>query len=111
MNKYFTEKIEQTFRSIRKEAREKVKISFSRAYGLVIILLIMVGGLYVWILNANANSGYQMTSIESIRRERQQTKHTLRSKIAKQESPDELYRKDDRMRPVDLKEITYITLP
>lgn len=60
-----------------------------------------MGGLYVWILNANANNGYQMTNIESVRREKQQTKHTLRAKIAKQESLDELYRKDDRMKPVD----------
>jgi hypothetical protein len=110
MNKYFSENLEATFRSLRKEAREKLKISFSRAYSLTVILLILVGSLYVWILNANANNGYQMTRIESVRRERQQTKHMLRAKIAKQESVSELYKKDEKMRPIDPIDISYITL-
>lgn len=110
MNKYFSENLEARFRSLRKEAREKLKISFSRAYSLTVILLILVGSLYIWILNSNANNGYQMTRIESVRRERQQTKHMLRAKIAKQESNDELYKKDEKMRRVDPEEITYITL-
>lgn len=111
INKYFSENIEATFRSLRKEAREKLKISFSRAYGLTVVLLILVGGLYVWTLNSNANNGYQMTSIEGIRREKQQAKHALRAKIAKQESLEELYRKDEKMRSIAPGEITYITLP
>jgi len=111
INKYFSENLEATFRSLRKEAREKLKISFHRAYGLTVILLILVGWLYVWTLNSNANNGYQMTSIESIRREKQQAKHTLRARIAKQESIDELYRKDEKMRLIDPGEITYIILP
>jgi hypothetical protein len=52
-----------------------------------------------------------MTSIEGIRREKQQAKHALRAKIAKQESIDELYRKDEKMRSIAPSEITYITLP
>jgi hypothetical protein len=110
MNKYFSENIEATFRSLRKEAREKLKISFSRAYSLTVILLILVGSLYIWILNLNANNGYQMTRIESIRREKQQTKHMLRAKIAKQESNTELYKKNEKIRPVNAQEIIYINL-
>ncbi len=110
MNKYFSENLEATFRSLRKEARERIKISFSRAYSLTLILLILVGSLYIWILNSNANNGYQMTRVESVRRERQQMKHMLRAKIAKQESSDELYKKDEKMRHVDPGDITYITL-
>ncbi len=111
MNKYFLEHLEATFHSIRKEAREKLQISFQRAYILTVILLVVVGCLYIWILNSNANNGYQMTSIESIRRERQQTKHMLRAKIAKQESIDELYKKNERMVKVRSEDIIYIPLP
>ena len=110
MNKYFLEHLEATFHSIRKEAREKLKISFQRAYILTVILLVVVGCLYIWILNSNANNGYKMTSIESIRRERQQTKHMLRAKIAKQESIDELYKKNDHMIQVAPEDVIYITL-
>lgn len=110
MNKYFSENLGATFRSLRKEAREKLKISFSRAYSLTVILLILIGSLYIWILNTNANNGYQMTRIESIRRERQQTKHMLRAKIAKQESTEELYKKNEKMHPIAREDITYITL-
>lgn len=110
MNKYFSENLEATFQSLRKDAREKLKISFSRAYRLTVILLILVGSLYIWILNTNANNGYQMTRIESIRREKQQTKHMLRAKIAKQESLDELYKKEEVLRPIKPDNIIYIPL-
>jgi hypothetical protein len=51
-----------------------------------------------------------MTRIESVRRERQQTKHMLRAKIAKQESINELNKKEEKMRRVEPDKITYITL-
>lgn len=110
MNKYLSPNLEATFRSLRKEARERLKISFQRAYTLTVLLLILVGTLYIWILNSNANNGYQMTSIEGIRRERQQTKHMLRAKIAKQESIEELYKKNDKMLRVLSGDMQYITL-
>ena len=51
-----------------------------------------------------------MTRIESVRRERQQTKHMLRAKIAKQESTGELYKKEEKMRPIAPGDVTYIPL-
>ncbi len=95
MNKYFVEHLKTTFQSLRKEVRESAKISFHKAYILVVILIGVLGMLYVWTLNTNANSGYQMTRIESVRREKQEEKHFLRAQIARQESQTELGKHDD----------------
>jgi len=110
MDKYLTSQIQKTFHSLRKEAREHLFISFHRAYILSFFLIIVLGILYVWMLNSSANSGYQMTRIESVRREKQQEKHFLRAQIAKQESKSELEDHDDRtvaVRP----ENTFYILP
>ena len=97
MSKYLLySHLQKTFQSIRKETRERLYISFHRAYTLSLILLIILWILYVWTLNASANSGYQMTRIESVRREKQQEKHFLRAQIAKQESKEELNKYDDK---------------
>jgi hypothetical protein len=73
-------------------------------------LIVILGILYVWTLNASANSGYQMTRIESVRREKQQEKHFLRAQIAKQESNGELEKYDDRTINTRPENISYISL-
>lgn len=108
MEKYLSEQIQKTFHSIRKEAREHLYISFHRAYILSFCLIIVLGILYVWMLNSSANSGYQMTRIESVRREKQQEKHFLRAQIAKQESKKELEEHDDRTIPLRPESTFYI---
>ncbi len=110
MQKYLSENLQKTFHSIRKEAREHLYISFHRAYILSFCLIIILGILYVWMLNSSANSGYQMTRIESVRREKQQEKHFLRSQIAKQESRKELDEHNDNTVPVTPENTFYITL-
>lgn len=77
---------------------------------LSLFLLIVLGILYVWTLNASANSGYQMTSVEAIRREKLQEKHFLRAQIAEQESREELGKNDDRTIEIRPENISYITL-
>lgn len=72
---------------------------------------VIVWVLYVWILNVSANSGYQMTSIETIRRERQQEKHFLQSLIAFQESLPKLNSIDDHMVVVQPEDKRYIIIP
>lgn len=74
-------------------------------------MIIILGALYVWLLNSTANSGYQMTSIEGIRREKQQEKHLLRAQVARQESPQALKSADDNMQIIPPEEIIYIHLP
>ena len=110
MQKYLAEQIQKTFHSLRKEAREHLYISFHRAYILSLFLLVILGILYVWMLNASANSGYQMTRIESVRREKQQEKHFLRAQIAKQESKRELDEHSDNTIPMKPESTFYITL-
>lgn len=111
MNKYLLySHIQKTFQSIRKETREHLYISFHRAYVLSFILIIVLGILYVWTLNASANSGYQMTRVESVRREKLQEKHFLRAQIAKQESRNELQEHDDRTVAIRPENTSYITL-
>lgn len=111
MNKYFLySHLQKTFQSIRKETREHIYLSFHRAYMLAFFLLIVLGVLYVWTLNASANSGYQMTSVEAIRREKLQEKHFLRAQIAEQESRAELDKNDDRTLEIRPENISYITL-
>jgi hypothetical protein len=61
-------------------------------------------------LNSSANSGYQMTRIESVRREKQQEKHLLRAQIAKQESRKELSEHDDNTIATRPENTFYITL-
>lgn len=108
MQKYLSEQIQKTFHSLRKEAREHLYISFHRAYILSFFLIIVLGILYVWMLNSSANSGYQMTRIESVRREKQQEKHFLRAQIAKQESKKELSEHDDNTLPLRPENTFYI---
>ncbi len=111
MNKYLLySNIQKRFQSLRKETREHLYLSFHRAYILCFILIIILGILYVWMLNSSANSGYQMTRIESVRREKQQEKHFLRAQIAKQESRQELDEHDDRTLEIRPENISYITL-
>jgi hypothetical protein len=111
MNKYLLySHLQKTFQSIRKETREHLYISFHRAYILSMVLLIILWILYVWMLNASANSGYQMTRIESVRREKQQEKHFLRAQIAKQESKSELDKYDDRMINMRPENISYVQI-
>ncbi|MBP6921154.1 hypothetical protein KBB89_01230, partial [Candidatus Gracilibacteria bacterium] len=57
-----------------------------------------------------ANSGYKMTSVEAIRREKLQEKHFLRAQIAEQESRTELDRNDDRTVDIRPENISYITI-
>lgn len=110
MQKYLSEHLKNTFHSLRKEAREHLYISFHRAYILSLFLIIVLGILYVWMLNSSANSGYQMTRIESVRREKQQEKHFLRAQIAKQESKKELNEHNDKTIPLRPESTFYITL-
>lgn len=111
MNKYLLySHLQKTFQSLRKETREHLYLSFHRAYILSFILIIVLGILYVWTLNASSNSGYQMTRIESVRREKQQEKHFLRAQIAKQESRTELDEHDDRTIIIRPENMSYITL-
>jgi len=111
MNKYLLySHLQKTFQSIRKETREHLYISFHRAYTLSFILIIVLGVLYVWTLNASANSGYQMTRIESVRREKLQEKHFLRAQVAKQESRIELEEHDDRTLIIRPENMSYVTL-
>lgn len=111
MNKYLLySHLQKTFQSLRKETREHLYLSFHRAYILSFILIIVLGILYVWTLNASSNSGYQMTRIESVRREKQQEKHFLRAQIAKQESRTELDEHDDRTVNIRPENMGYITL-
>jgi hypothetical protein len=111
MNKYFSDHFHKTFQSIRKETREKLHLSFHRAYILCFALIVLLGALYVWLLNSSANSGYQMTGIESTRREKQQEKHFLRAQVARQESPQALEAADDNTIPIPPAEVLYIHLP
>ncbi len=111
MNKYLTTQIQKTFQSLRKEARENFYLSFHRAYIASLILVVILGVLYVWTLNANANSGYQMSSIESVRREKQQEKHFLRAQIAHQESQPELNIFNDRLVEIAPGNISYVVVP
>lgn len=77
---------------------------------LSLILIVILGILYVWTLNASSNSGYQMTRVESLRREKQQEKHFIRAQIAEQESRTELEKYDDRTVTIRPESITYVTL-
>jgi hypothetical protein len=110
MQKYFSEHLQKTFHSLRKEARERLYISFHRAYILSLCLIVVLGILYVWIVNSSQNSGYQMARIESVRREKQQEKHLLRAQIAKQESQKELAEHQDGLVQIARENISYITL-
>lgn len=111
MNKYLLyTHLQKTFQSIRKETREHIYLSFHRAYMLSFFLIIVLWILYVWTLNASANSGYQMTRVESVRREKLQEKHFLRAQIAKQESRGELEKNNDRTIGIWPENISYITL-
>ena len=110
MEKYLSEHIKNTFHSLRKEAREHLYISFHRAYILSLFLIVVLGILYVWMLNSSANSGYQMTRSESVRREKQQEKHLLRAQIAKQESKKELDEHSDGTISLRPESTFYITL-
>ena len=108
MSKYLSENIHRTFQSIRKETREHLYLSFHRAYILSMVLIVILGVLYLWVLNSSANSGYQMTRIESVRRDREQEKHFLRAEIAKQESRAELDSHDDHTLPTTPENTLYI---
>lgn len=110
MNKYLSNQIHKTFQSIRKETREQLYISFHRAYILSFVLIVILGALYVWLLNSSANSGYQMTRIEGLRREKQQEKDFLRAQRAKQESLKVLESFDDNTRYTPPEDIIYIHL-
>lgn len=111
MSKYLLySHLKTTFQSLRKETREHLYLSFHRAYILCLILIIILGILYVWTLNSSANSGYQMTRIESVRREKQQEKHFLRAQIAEQESRTELEKHDDKTLPIQPSNTSYISI-
>jgi hypothetical protein len=109
ISKYFLySHLQKTFHSLRKEARESFYISFHRAYILSLILIVILGILYIWTLNASSNSGYQMTRVESLRREKQEEKHFIRAQIAKQESRTELEKYNDRTVIIRPENITYV---
>ncbi len=110
MQKYLSEQIQKTFHSLRKEAREHLYITFHRAYILSFLLIIVLGVLYVWMISSNSNSGYKVGRVESIRREKQQEKHLLRSQIADQESRKELNKHDDNTIATRPENTFYITL-
>ncbi len=111
MNKYLLySHLQKTFQSLRKETREHLYLSFHRAYILSMVLIVILGILYVWTLNSSANSGYQMTRIESVRREKQQEKHFLRAQIAKQESKNELDEHDDRTVTIRPENTIYVSI-
>lgn len=110
MDKYFLySHLRNSFHSLRKTTRENLYLSFNRVYILSLLVFIILGVLYVWTLNITANSGYQINSIENERREKNQEMLFLRSQVAKQISPYEITKYDDKTEKIFQTDIRYIT--